>query len=281
MTYRIKVPAKTLQVDEAHFLSGLEQALVYLQEYRKPVLVGAGVLVLAVCVVGGVFWYDRQTSQKAQDLESEATRIYMGRQTSEPQKAETQLKLAIEQYRKVIDQYPRTPSASLALFHLGNALVQSNDFAAAIDAYQRFITLYASDPSLIGLAQQRLAYTYLLKGDREQAAKAFTSILQTPGALNKDQALFELARLEEAQSRPEGALAHYQELVKTYPNSPYTSEAMIRTKLLDTKKTSESAPPPSPPADQTSSPALQKETVASWREAPSSRSFFIQFPAEI
>ncbi|HJT19333.1 MAG TPA: tetratricopeptide repeat protein [Nitrospira sp.] len=255
MTYRIKVPAKTLQVDEAHLLSGLEHALIYLQEYKKPMLVGAGVLLLAAGVVGGVFWYDRQASQKAQDLESEATRVYMGRPTSDPQKAETQLKLAIEQYRKVIEQYPRTPSAPLALFHLGNALVQSNDFAAAIEAYQRFITLYGSHPSLTGLAQQRLAYTHLLKGDRERAAKAFTTILESPGALNKDQALFELARLEEAQSRPEGALAHYQELIKTYPNSPYTSEAMIRTKLLDTKKTSESAPPASSPADQKSSSA--------------------------
>jgi tetratricopeptide (TPR) repeat protein len=259
MTYRIKVPAKTLQVDEAHFVSGMERALIQLQEYRKPLLVGVGVLILAAGVVGGVFWYDRHASQKAQDLEGEATRTYMGRPTNDPQKADTQLKLAIAQYRQVIEHYPRTSSASLALFHLGNALVQSNDFAGAIEAYQRFIMLYASHPSLAGLAQQRLAYTYLLKGDREQAAKAFVRILATPGALNKDQALFELARLEEAQSRPEGALAHYQELIKTYPNSPYTSEALVRTKLLDTKKTSEAAPSSSSTDQKSSSAPAQKK----------------------
>jgi TolA-binding protein len=107
------------------------------------------------------------------------------------------------------------------------------------------MAMYGGNPSLAGLVQQRLAYGYLLQGDREQAAKAFTAIVQTPGALLKDQALFELARLEESQSRPEGALAHYQELMKTYPSSPFASEAAVRTKVLDVKSKEPSpAPPP-------------------------------------
>ena len=81
-----------------------------------------------------------------------------------------------------------------------------------------------------------------IKGERDQAVKALTAILETPGTLNRDQALFELARLEESQSRPEGALAHYQELIKNYPNSPFTSEATIRTKIMDVKKSQESTP---------------------------------------
>ena len=95
---------------------------------------------------------------------------------------------------------------------------------------------------MAGLVQQRLAYVYLHKGDRDQAVKALTGILETPGTLNRDQALFELARLEESLSRADGASARYQELIKTYPNSPFTSEATIRTKILDTKKSLESQP---------------------------------------
>jgi hypothetical protein len=44
MSYRIKVPAKTLPVDEAHMLSWLGQALHRSQGYRRPLLVGLGVL---------------------------------------------------------------------------------------------------------------------------------------------------------------------------------------------------------------------------------------------
>jgi outer membrane protein assembly factor BamD (BamD/ComL family) len=88
----------------------------------------------------------------------------------------------------------------------------------------------------------------LLKGDRDQAVKALTGILETPGTLNRDQALYELARLEESQSRPEAALARYQELIKTYPNSPFTSEATIRTKIMDVKKSQDSTPASTPTA---------------------------------
>lgn len=250
MTYRIKVPAKTLQVDEAHLLSGLEHQLHRLGEYRRPLLVALTVLLLAAAAVGGVFWMNRQASETAQQLDQEASRLLMARSTGDPKNAENLLNQAMAKYREIVERYPRTPTAPLALFHLGNAQVMANDLPAAIDTYQRFLLQYPSNPVLTSLVQQRLAYTYLLKGDREQAAKAFTAIVETPGALLKDQALYELARLEEAQSRPEGALAHYQTLIKTYPSSPFTSEATIRTKVLDVKS-KEAAPAPAPKAPST------------------------------
>ena len=248
MTYRIKVPPRSLPVDEAHLVSGLEHWLFGLKVYRRPLMVGFALVLVTVAVVGGVLWYDAQTSSKAQDLEREATLHYLTRPTDDPKKAETNLKEAIGLYGQVVEQYPRTPTAPLALFNLGNALLQDNQVDAAIEAYKRFVLMYASNGSLLGLVHQKLGYAYLLKGDRDQAAKAYSSILEIPGSLNRDHALFELARLEENQSRPEGALAHYQELMKTYPNSPFTSEAAIRVKALEVKKTSDSSPgsPPVP-----------------------------------
>jgi outer membrane protein assembly factor BamD (BamD/ComL family) len=246
MTYRIKVPAKTIQVDEAHFLSGLEHQLHRLQEYRRPLLVGFAVLLLAAAAVGGVFWMDRQASEKAQALDREAGSLLMARATGDPKNAVNLLNQAMAKYREIVEQYPRTATAPLAMFHLGNTQAQANDLPAAIETYQRFMLLYGGNPALGGLVQQRLAYSYLLKGDREQATKAFAAIVESPGALLKDQALFELARLEESQSRPEGALAHYQELMKTYPSSPFTSEATIRTKVLEVKSKESSTPPPPP-----------------------------------
>ena len=76
MSYRIKVPAKTLPVDEAHLLSGLEHQLHRLQAYRRPLLVGLAVLVLAAGIVGGVFWMDRQAAKKA---EAAGLRVVMNR----------------------------------------------------------------------------------------------------------------------------------------------------------------------------------------------------------
>ena len=101
-----------------------------------------------------------------------------------------------------------------------------------------------------------------MKGDRDQATKAFTGILEIPGALNKYHVLFELAKLEESQSRPEGALAHYQDLMKNYPNSPFTSEAAVRMKVLEVKKSPDSPPAGAVSAPAASAPAPQSEPPA-------------------
>ena len=102
------------------------------------------------------------------------------------------------------------------------------NFAGAIEAYQRFSVSYGTNTMLLVMVYQRLGYAYLLKGDHEKAVKAFSAALDVPGALNKDQAMFEMGKLEEAQSRPEGALARYQDLLKSYPDSPFAGEATVR-----------------------------------------------------
>lgn len=242
MSYKIRIPSKTTTIDEAQLLTGVERLLVALEEHRRAVLAGGAVVLLAVLVVAGVFWFDYQTSQKALSLEQEATRHYLTRPADKPEQADKNLKEAIALYRQVVEQYPRTTSAPIALYHLGNALVQANDLDAAIESYKRFVVLYGSNTSLLGLVQQRLAYAYLLKGDRDLAAKAFSAVLEMPGTFNKDHALFELGKLEESQSRPEGALAHYQDLIKNYANSPFASEAAVRVKVLDVKKVLDAPP---------------------------------------
>ena len=262
MSYRIKVPAKVDPLDEAHLLTGVERFLLVLQEQRRAVLVGLGVLLVAAAVVAGVIWYDYQTTLKARELDQEATLHYLNRPADDPKKSHEQLAQAINLYKQVVDQYPRSPVAPLALFHLGNAQVLANEVDAGIETYKRFMLLHGSNTSLLGLVQQRMAYAYLVKGDRDQAVKAFTGILEIPGALNKDHVLFELAKLEESQSRPEGALAHYQDLMKNYPNSPFTSEAAVRVKVLEVKKSPESPAAAATPAQAVTAPAPQPEAPA-------------------
>lgn len=253
MVYRIKSPSKHDPLDEGELLSGVERLGLFVQEQRRAILVGLAVLLIAIAVVGAVLWYDYQATQKAESLYQEATRHYMSRPADDPKKADEQLRKAISGYRGIVEEYPRTPSGPLALFHLANAQVLAGELDAGIESYKRFILLYGNNEALLGLVQQRLGYAYLVKGDRDQAVKAFTSVLDIPGALNKDQVLFELAKQEEAQSRPEGALAHYQDLMKNFPNSPFTSEAAVRVKALEPKKAGEepaastesSAPAPS------------------------------------
>lgn len=254
MTYRIKVPPRTLPVDEAHLVSDLEHRLIGLKQYRLPLVIGFLLVVLVGGGIWGVLWYDAQTLNKAQDLEREATLHYLTRPANDPQKTESNMKEAITLYRRVVDEYPRTPSAPLALFSLGNALLQSNDLDPAIEAYRRFVSTYGSNPTLLGLVHQKLGYAYLMKGDADQAAKAYAAVLEIQGAANRDQALFELARLEENRSNLEAASTHYQDLMKSYPSSPLANEAAIRLKVFDAKKLPESNAASSPAAVESAPP---------------------------
>jgi len=205
--------------------------------------------------IWGVFWYEAQNADKAQELEREATIHLFTRPANDPQKAAANLKEAIALYKRVVDEYPRTPTAPLAQFSLGNAYLQSNDLASAIEAYNMFISTYGSHVSLLGLVYQKLGYAYLLKGDQEQAAKAYSKILEVSGAMNRDYALFEIARLEETRSKPDEALKHYQDLMKTYPNSPLTSEAAMGVKVIEAKKTPDPVPAAATPSPAPSNPS--------------------------
>ena len=255
MSYRIKVPPRSLPVDEAQLVSTLEERLIGLKAYRLPILVGVVLLILVGGAVGAVLWYDAQNASKAQDLERAATMQYLKRPANDPNTVQTNLKEAIRLYQQIVDEYPRTPSAPLALFGLGNALIETNQVDSAIEAYKRFLSTYGSNMALASLVQQKLAYAYLSKGDHAQATAAYSAVLDNPGSLNRDQALFELARMEEGLSRREGALQRYQELIKTYPKSPFANEAAIREKILDIKKTSEVSPTPVPAPDASKTPA--------------------------
>lgn len=255
MPYKIKTSPKLLPADEAHLRTGLEHVWSQAQPYRRTIVAGAILLAIAVAAVLFAVWWENRNIQRAAELERQAMRLYLDRPAEQPSKADDNLKQSIALYRQLLDQYPRSPQAPLALYSLGNALVQINDIPGAIEAYNRFVATYGTNKALLGMVYQRLGYAYLLHGDRERATKAFVAALEVPGGLNRDQALFELGKLEESQSRPEGALARYQDLMKSYPNSPYAGEAAIRMKALEVKQN-----PKSP--EQTPSPQSGPEKKA-------------------
>src|SRR5579884_2585395 len=165
MSYRIRIQTKVTSPDEAQLLSGMERLGLFLQQHIRQVAIVLGVVVVAAAIVGVVLWLDHRNAERALELEHQATQLYLDRPVDKPQQADQNLKQAIVLYRQLLDQYPRTPSAQLALFQLGNALVQANELGAAIEAYQKYLTVYRDNPMMLGLVLQRLGYAQLLKDD--------------------------------------------------------------------------------------------------------------------
>lgn len=242
MSYRIKVPPKKSPVDEAQLMTGMERLWLAAEENRRGILAGLVVFLVAVAVVAGAIWFDVRQAQQALELDEEATRFYVTRPADNLEQATKNLRQAINLYRQVVKEFPRSSVAPHSLFRLGIALEEDNDTKGAIEAYQKFVDTYGDSQQMLGLVYQRLGYAFLLSGEREKAEQAFSSVLAVPGALNRDYAVFELAKLEEAQSRPEGALARYQELLKDYPHSPLVGEASVRMKALEVQETAKEKP---------------------------------------
>ena len=215
-------------------------------------IAGIAAAVIVAIAIGGYFWLRQHENAAAEAILHQGMAMLTQASPAAPSPRPDQMQQAVEIFRKVLAEYPRSSAAPQAAYMLGNVLSDLKDWEGATKAYQDFTARYSDHTSLIPLVYQRLAYTQLSQGKLEEAQKAFQLITKMTTAPNKDHALYELARIHEALQRPEGALAYYQELIKDHPHSPYTEEASIRIKTLDAKKV-----PPVPMAPPTQMPATQ------------------------
>ncbi|MCA9473905.1 MAG: tetratricopeptide repeat protein [Nitrospirales bacterium] len=246
MSYKIKTPAPTSSrgIDETELLSRKDHFLFFVEQNRTAVLGGLFLAILVGVVGGLVMWFEHRQTEEAWVLEGQAQAHYLDRSLDDAEQSKANVGKAAGLFREILADYPRTTPAQSALYLLGNSLAEQEDYKGAIEAYQRFIDQYGRNSMLQGLVRQRLAYAYLFDGDKEKAFQEFSDILSLPHVLNKDQVLFELAKLEEADGTLEKALVRYKDLVDQFPTSPYTTEASLRIQVLSPEESQSEATEP-------------------------------------
>jgi len=241
MGYKIKDRFdKTAGLEPVVALSSKEQFLFFVEEHRG--LVWGGILVVVV-LIGGLAtfnWLSQQEQEKAWELQGHAQQIYLDRPLDDVEKGKTNIQKASGMFQDILEQYPATASAKVSSFLYGNSLMEAGNYQEAIEAYTSFVQKYAQDHILVGLVRQRLGLTQLLNGNREAAVNAFDAVLESPHALNKDQVLFELAKLAESEEKTDEAVKFYTQLIQTFPLSPFSTEANLRVKVLAPEETEES-----------------------------------------
>jgi len=241
MGYKIKDnSSKSTEMEPVVALSSKEQFLFFLEEHRG--LVWGGIF-LVIAVIGGIItlnWLSHQKQDKAWELEGQAQQIFLDRPLDDIEKGKKNIQQAEGIFRDILEQYPGTPSAKVSSFLLGNSLMESENYEGAIQAYTSFVQDHAQDHVLVGLVQQRLGLAYLLNGNREAAVSSFDAVLGNPHALNKDQVLFELAKLAEFEEKTDEAVKYYKQLMQDFPLSPFSNEANLRVKVLAPESAQES-----------------------------------------
>jgi tetratricopeptide (TPR) repeat protein len=228
-------------------LGSAEQAAGLAGENLTWLVAGVAIAVIAAVAVGGFIWYKQQADRSAAEMLNEGMRSVTERVADAPPRRPEEIQKAIASFRKVLAEYPRSSAAPQAAYMLGNGLSDLKDWDGAVKAYQDFLARYGDHRLLVPMVYQRLAYAQLSQGKTEEAEKTFSAVVKIEGSVNKDQALYELAKIDETLKRPEGALARYQEIMKDYPQSPFAAEASVRIKTLDARKAFQT-PPPAPSA---------------------------------
>ena len=246
--FKIKKNRKETTTDPAHLVDSVGQAARQARANMRWLFAGIAAAVIVGVAVGGFLWMRQQEEYAAADLLHEATRSASEQALlggPPPPRSAVESHKAVETFRKILTDFPRSAIAPQAAYLLGNTLSDLKEWDGAARAYEDFLGRYGTHRSLVPLVYQRMAYAQLAQGKIEEAEKTLAAVVQIKGAPNRDQALFELGKIDEILKRPEGALAHYQEIVKEHPSSPFAAEATVRIKTLDARK---AAPPQAVPA---------------------------------
>jgi predicted negative regulator of RcsB-dependent stress response len=266
MAYKIRVVHKKQDLKKPdEFVSTMDWLIEASRRHAKILLGIFGGLVLLGAGIGAFVWYGIKQEDSAAALGVEAFRLFQAASTESvvpppqapsstqgetvPSKRDENFRKAIDLFQQIVSNYPRTKTAVLSRYSLGNSYLELGDYESAISAYQAFIRLKSAPPALVALAQQRLAYAFIGKGDLAQAEKSFEAVVMMKEAFNKDHSLFEIGKLKEAQGKKEEAIQKYQEIVKGYPDSLLVSEAKTRLQVLGVVE------PPPPMLDTPSTPA--------------------------
>ncbi|MEX2491269.1 MAG: tetratricopeptide repeat protein [Nitrospirales bacterium] len=244
MGYKIKDHSdKSAAVEPVVALSSKEQFLFFVEEHRG--LVWGGIL-LVVVLIGGLIilnWLSQQKQEEAWELQGQAQQVYLDRPLDDVEKGKSNIQRASGMFQDILNQYSATPSAKVSSFLFGNSLMDAENYQGAIEAYTSLVQEHAQDHILVGLVQQRLGLAQLLNGNREAAVSAFEAVLGNPDALNKDQVLFELAKLAESEEKTDEAVKRYTQLIQEFPVSPFSSEANLRVKVLAPEEVKEPVAP--------------------------------------
>jgi predicted negative regulator of RcsB-dependent stress response len=231
MPYRRRVQVKKT-ADAIVIETWAEKILKGVRERRTPLLVLVGGILLFGTAVTGYYYFSSLTERKAQDMEFSAYSEYSKRTRMSGAEKDKQTQLAIEQYQKILDSYPKTKTAGIAAYYLGNAYLDLKNFDKAIDSYQKALTSISLGEMMRGVIHLRLGYAYLSKNEGEKALSEFAQVAKNPLTRNQDLASLEIGRIYENQGKKSEALSEYESLIKSYPSSPLVGDVTSRISEL-------------------------------------------------
>lgn len=184
------------------------------QRFLLPLLIGA---VAVVLVVAGFFINRSSMNTKADALEYEAYQIYYGLHQKQPLQKEEQYRKALELFRKAYE----TRKSAYSLLYIASCLYDMEKHDDALKELKELNERFPDDERFVPLSYYKMAMISLKKGDKDAALKLLDTIVNYRAGAFKDLALAESAKLLASMGKTEESAKKYEELKKSFPNSPF------------------------------------------------------------
>ncbi len=213
--------------------------------HRRWFAAGTGLVLAAMVTASAVWFVSRGAERAASALEMEASRLFhdpppLPQPKEEgkplPPQEETdktaRLKKAAHLYDEILEKYPRSSSARVALYSSGHAHFELREYPLAEQKYLDFLRQYPHENEWVALVRLKLGILRQINGDQAAALQHLRAVYTMEGVRIRDQAGFELGRLLEKGTNKEEAIAIYKRVSEDFSESPWGTEAKARLNVL-------------------------------------------------
>jgi len=149
---------------------------------------------------------------------------------------------AASSYKRVVDRYPLTSFAPMAMFRLASTYEREGKFSKAFETYQELVDTYKQsaqfsesiDRQIAIATQSRTEKLGSFMGipkklDRSEQIDMFQKVISNaPRGRRAAEAQFEIAKIHEEEDETDLAITAYKKVVEDYPASPLAADAQTK-----------------------------------------------------
>ncbi|PYM56568.1 MAG: hypothetical protein DMD77_15455 [Candidatus Rokuibacteriota bacterium] len=211
----------------------MSELLAILRASRWGRWAGLALIILAAVGLGWGGWMVWSTRAESHGAVALAQARFLLAQAQTPNAVPEAKERAQKALEDVVAEYPRLSSGAQAAYQLGNLRFAAGQYPQARAAFQ-VARSRARSASLTSLASLGVGFTFEAEKNYEAAEKSFAETVK--GASPKDflyeEAMSDMARVQELGGKRAAALETYQKLLKELPDGRRAEELRARVATL-------------------------------------------------
>jgi len=211
----------------------MSDLLAILRASRWGRWAGLALIILAAVGLGWGGWMVWSTRAESHGAVALAQARFLLAQAQTPNAVPEAKERAQKALEDVVAEYPRLSSGAQAAYQLGNLRFAAGQYPQARAAFQ-VARSRARSASLTSLASLGIGFTFEAEKNYEAAEKSFAETVKGAGPKDflYEEAMSDMARVQELGGKRAAALETYQKILKELPDGRRAEELRARVATL-------------------------------------------------